>query len=240
MKKSLRLALGTFVVSASALAATPAYAQQATITNIQSFGSGCPNGSAQMSMIRSQQHGPFDVAEVKMNRYDVQLHRSSSKWELQCKVEVYVKVPAGYTIDTLNVHTEGRIRLDRGAEVTILNDLTTRGLGYGSTVHQKQMGYRVNSFVNIPINGHTKFDGIGANTGGDCSRERIVRLTVNTRSIIRHRGARDHSRYQIFNARYSLPMVNGSTAIPCQSDNGSGGGNGGGHDDWGNDWGWGW
>lgn len=222
------------LASVLALAFTaPAMAENANVTSAHSFGSGCPAGTTDISLIRSQANGPVDMVEVDLRAFDVQLHRLNRKAEQRCKVEFMVRIPSGHTLGDLNTELRSQVILPgRGSELSVFSTLTTRSLGFNGNVHQKQMGYRVNNPYNGPINGSPKFESIGDTS--DCNRVRVARLTLDTHARINHaRHVGNHSRFQLKKLRIMLPMVQGVTTIPCAEDSGWNWGGG-------NDWGWGW
>lgn len=202
-----KLSLFTFAVtlSSSALAS-----QSAQIIGAEVWGRDCPRGA--FSTVLGS-----NFAEVSYDRLKIGLHRSSYQMEKNCKIQLQVRVPSGFTLGELNLEVDGYYNLPgRQATATLLTDLTTRGLTYGSTV--KQSGLMINERRphQKSFKAGVKFADIGDINASECHRDRTVLLTVDTRAVVRHRGRpSNHSWFYINKIRYSLPLVNGSILTSC-------------------------
>lgn len=226
----------TMFILAMAMSSSAFAGENATIENVYVYGKGCPHGS--YTSVKTD-----STAEVTLNNFNTALYYRRSFKDRDCKIELAVRVPAGYTLPGLDVNVEGRRTLaGPRAQASVYGTLKTSGLTYSGTIFQDGFQMTGPSTAQEVFSEEMSYSDIGDVNASECNRERVAILKVTLRAVLRHRGSRaaDHSYMWVDKADFALPAVDGFTAIACNTSGDTGGSTGGGWGNGGWDWGWGW
>lgn len=136
-------------VLATALGSASAFGQEGPghgeveIKDMTANGSGCPIGTATVTVTNSDPDGPVDSGKVLFEEFIVEKPGKARKF---CNLALDLKFPQGwsYTIDKVNI--PGYAEIQEGVTATVSSEASFRGTSARAKKTRKQEGYWEGSF----------------------------------------------------------------------------------------------
>lgn len=214
MNKNFLLTLA-FAFAAPAFANSNIEIQGASVS-----GDGCPIGTATVILTNSFPSGPVDFVQVTFDNLRVENTGAgvARLFKKSCRLALDVKLPAGYTLGTIDFQNEGyRDRGEKDTKMILETNLHARAVNSAQPIRRYPFALMSRNSIEGDFRYIFPIYDIGDTSADSCDTDRVVTIEVDWHLYLKtSRRSKANAMANVKTASLTISRADGTNSVPCQ------------------------